>query len=105
MSQYRAPLAEMQFVLNELAGLEQVAQLPGYEDAAPDTAAAILEEAAKFATDALDPLNIVGDRHGSKWLGNGNVPTAPGVKAAYAQYCENGWMGRNKSPEFACEWL
>ena len=72
MSTYRAPLQDMQFVLNELAGLDQVAKLPGFEDATPDTVAAILEEAAKFATDVLDPLNApatararaTGRRHG-----------------------------------------
>jgi len=105
MSQYRAPLAEMQFVLNELAGLEQVAQLPGYEDATPDTAAAILEEAAKFATDVLDPLNIVGDRVGSKRLDDGTVQTPPGFKQAYEQYCENGWLGLNKNPDFGGQGL
>ena len=57
MSQYRAPLAEMQFVMTELAGLDEIAALPGYEDATPDTVAAILEEAGKFAADVLDPLN------------------------------------------------
>jgi acyl-CoA dehydrogenase len=57
MSTYRAPMQEMQFVLNELAGLEQVGKLPGYEDATPDTVAAILEEASKFADRGARPLN------------------------------------------------
>ena len=65
MSQYHAPLAEMQFVMTELAGLGELAKLPGFEDATPDTVAAILEEAAKFATDVLDPLNRVGRSAGS----------------------------------------
>src|SRR5438552_3480018 len=65
MSQYHAPLKEMQFVMNELAGLEQVGKLPGFEDATPDTVAAILAEAAKFATEVLDPLNAIGDREGA----------------------------------------
>ena len=62
MSTYRAPLAEMEFVMNELGGLAQVAALPGFEDATPETASAILEEASKFATNVLDPLNVPGDR-------------------------------------------
>ena len=53
MSTYQAPLAEMQFVLTELAGLEQVSKLPGFEEATPDVAMAILEEASKFATEVL----------------------------------------------------
>ena len=54
MSAYAAPLKDMRFVLNELAGLGAVAKLPGYEDATPETVDAILEEAAKFAP--LDQL-------------------------------------------------
>ena len=54
----------MHFVMNELAGLGEVAQLPGFEDATPDTVAAILEEADKFATEVLDPLNRVGRSRG-----------------------------------------
>ena len=64
MSQYRAPLAEMQFVMTELAGLGEIAKLPGFEDATPETVAAILEEADKFATGVLDPLNRIGDQQG-----------------------------------------
>ena len=61
MSSYVAPLKDMRFVLNELAGLGEVAKLPGYADATPDTAGAILDEAAKFATEVLDPLNQSGE--------------------------------------------
>ncbi|HET9763105.1 MAG TPA: acyl-CoA dehydrogenase [Casimicrobiaceae bacterium] len=105
MSQYHAPLKEMHFVLDELAGLEQVAQLPGFEDATPDTVAAVLEEAAKFATEVLDPLNAVGDREGARRLEDGSVRTAPGFKEAYLQYCANGWNGLTKNPEFGGQGL
>ena len=105
MSQYHAPLKEMHFVLGELAGLEQVAQLPGFEDATPDTVAAVLEEAAKFATEVLDPLNAVGDREGARRLDDGSVRTAPGFKEAYLQYCANGWNGLTKNPEFGGQGL
>ncbi|HEX7250926.1 MAG TPA: acyl-CoA dehydrogenase N-terminal domain-containing protein, partial [Burkholderiales bacterium] len=56
MSAYQAPLKDIRFVLNELAGLAAVAKLPGYEEATPDTVDAILEEAAKFASEVLDPI-------------------------------------------------
>src|SRR5262245_1555688 len=56
MSQYQPPLADMHFLMTEIAGLQQIASLPGYEDATPDTVAAILEEAGKFASGVLDPL-------------------------------------------------
>ena len=100
MSQYHAPLAEMQFVLTELAGLADVAQLPGCEDATADTVAAILEEAGKFATDVLDPLNPVGDRAGVELAADGSVRTPPGFREAYRQFCELGWNGLAKDPEY-----
>src|SRR5207302_1801389 len=99
MSTYRAPMQEIQFVMNELAGLEQVGKLPGYEDATPDTVAAILDEAAKFATEVLDPLNAVGDREGATWNADGSVKTPTGFKDAYRRFAENGWNGLTKNPE------
>ena len=99
MSTYRAPMQEIQFVMSELAGLEQVGKLPGYEDATPDTVAAILEEASKFATEVLDPLNAVGDREGATWQEGGKVKTATGFKDAYRRFAENGWNGLTKNPE------
>ena len=90
MSQYVAPLKDMRFVLNELAGLEEVAKLPGYADATPDTVDAIMEEAAKFASEVLDPLNYTGDQEGSQWR-DGAVKMPKGFKDAYKQYVEAGW--------------
>jgi alkylation response protein AidB-like acyl-CoA dehydrogenase len=105
MSTYHAPLPEMQFVLNDVAGLSQVASLPGFEDATPDTVTAILEEAGKFATEVLDPLNATGDREGSKLLSDGTVKTPAGFKAAYRQYIENGWNGLTKPSEYGGQHL
>src|SRR6266536_980466 len=105
MSQYHAPLKEMQFVLKELAGLEQVGRLPGFEDATSDTVAAILAEAAKFATEVLDPLNAVGDREGARRLDDGSVKTPTGFKDAYLQYCANGWNGLTKISDFGGQGL
>src|SRR6266404_6182777 len=99
MSTYQAPLKDMKFVLHELAGLEEVAKLPGYEEASPDTVDAILEEAAKFATGVLDPINYSGDQEGSKWA-DGAVRTPKGFREAYQQFCEGGW---NALP-FEAEW-
>ncbi len=105
MSTYHAPLQEMKFVLNEIAGLAQIAKLPGFEDAAPDTVAAILDEAAKFATNVLDPLNGPGDREGATLLPDGSVKTPAGFKQAYRQFIENGWNGLTKNPEFGGQGL
>ncbi|HTP61693.1 MAG TPA: acyl-CoA dehydrogenase [Burkholderiales bacterium] len=90
MSSYTAPLKDMRFVLKELAGLEAVAKLPGYEEATSDTVDAILEEASKFASEVLDPLNYSGDQEGSNWK-DGKVTTPKGFKEAYKQYTEGGW--------------
>src|SRR5437762_10004243 len=99
MSTYRAPLKDMKFVLNELAGSGEVGKLPGYEDATPDTVDAILEEASKFASGVLDPINYSGDQEGSQWT-DGSVKTPKGFKDAYKQFCEGGW---NALP-FEAEW-
>src|SRR3989454_1101274 len=99
MSTYQAPLKDMRFALNELAGLGEVAKLPGYADATPDTVDAILEEAAKFASGVLDPINYSGDQEGSKWA-DGSVRTPKGFREAYKQFCEGGW---NALP-FEAEW-
>jgi alkylation response protein AidB-like acyl-CoA dehydrogenase len=105
MSTYRAPIADLQFVLNDLAGLPAVAALPGFEEATPDVVGAILEEASKFATDVLDPLNAVGDRDGARRGEDGSVSTPPGFKDAYWKFCENGWNGLAKSPEYGGQGL
>ncbi len=64
MTEYHAPLREMRFVLDELAGMAGLARLPGYEEATPDLIDAILGEAGKLASEVLAPLNQVGDRVG-----------------------------------------
>ncbi len=91
MSGYAAPLTEMRFALDAIAGLGEIAALPGYEAAAPsETVDAILEEAAKFAGEVLAPLNTVGDRERSR-LENGAVRTPTGFKAAYDAFVAGGW--------------
>jgi alkylation response protein AidB-like acyl-CoA dehydrogenase len=99
MSSYQAPLKDMRFALNELAGLAEVSKLPGYHDATPDTVDAILEEASKFASEVLDPINYSGDREGSKFA-DGEVRTPKGFGDAYKKFCEGGW---NALP-FEAEW-
>jgi len=105
MSAYHAPLADMDFVMNELAGLSQVATLPGFEEATPDTVAVVLEEAGRFASEVLDPLNAPGDREGAKLLPDGSVKTPEGFKAAYRQFVAAGWNGVNKPVEYGGQHL
>ncbi len=94
MSTYAEPLADMQFVLNELADLPGVAALPGCEEATPETVAAVLEEANKFTGGVLAPLNYPGDVAGCRW-DDGAVTTPEGFADAYRQYIEGGWNGLN----------
>ena len=77
MSTYSAPIDDMQFVVKELIGLEQISSLPGCEEATPDLIDAVIEEAGKFATGVLDPLNWPGDQHGAR-LEEHVVTAAPG---------------------------
>jgi 3-(methylsulfanyl)propanoyl-CoA dehydrogenase len=104
MSVYTAPLKDMRFVLNELAGLSEVAKLPGYEEATPDTVDAILEEAARFAAEVLDPLNRSGDREGSNWA-DGEVRTPKGFRDAYRKFAEGGWNALPFEPDWGGQGL
>jgi alkylation response protein AidB-like acyl-CoA dehydrogenase len=104
MSAYVAPLKDMKFVMQELAGLAEVGKLPGYEEATPDIVDAILEEASKFSSQVLDPLNYSGDQEGSKWH-DGEVATPRGFKEAYRKYVEGGWGALPVSSEFGGQGL
>lgn len=97
MAPYQAPLRDMQFVFRELAGLEEISKLPGYEEAA-EVAAPVLEEAAAFAAGVLDPINQSGDKQGCTWR-DGSVTTPKGFKEAYAQFARAGWIGLAVPPE------
>jgi alkylation response protein AidB-like acyl-CoA dehydrogenase len=89
---YIAPIKDMLFVMKELAGLEDIATLPGSEDANLDTAQAVLEESAKLCGEVLAPLNVEGDRNPSSWK-DGVVTATPGFKEAFRQFSEGGWQG------------
>ncbi len=104
MSTYVAPVKDMLFAMNELAGLQEIVGLPGNEEVSSDLVEAILDEAGKFASEVVDPLNKVGDKQGNKW-NNGVVTTADGFKEAYATFCETGWNGMPASTEFGGQGL
>src|SRR5215469_217399 len=87
---YRAPLREMRFVIEELLPTEQLRSAPQLADYSPELAQSVLEEAARFAENVLDPLNQPGDVAGARWTPEG-VLTAPGFREAYAQFVAGGW--------------
>lgn len=91
MPEYKAPLRDMNFVLNEVLEMDKhYASLPGCEEASPDMVSAIVEEGAKFAERVLAPLNQVGDQQGCQWSEEG-VKTPEGFRDAYQQFVEGGW--------------
>jgi alkylation response protein AidB-like acyl-CoA dehydrogenase len=101
---YRAPVTDMLFVMKELAGLEAVAKLPGFEEAGLDTAQAVLEECARFNENVIAPLDRAGDTDPSSWR-DGVVRTTPGFKAAFKQFAEGGWQGLQHSTAFGGQGL
>jgi len=104
MTTYSAPLKDMRFAMHELAGLDEVAQLPGYEDTSPDLVDAVLDGAATFAADVWGPLNKSGDAEGVKWH-DGKVTTPAGFVEAYRQFVESGWNGLRFDPAFGGQGL
>ncbi|MBC5766303.1 acyl-CoA dehydrogenase C-terminal domain-containing protein [Ramlibacter albus] len=101
---YRAPVKDMLFDIRHLAGIDQIAQLPGFEEAGFETAQAVLEECAKFNEGVVAPLNVAGDLQPSSWK-DGVVTTTPGFKDAYKQYAEGGWQGLQHPTDFGGQGL
>jgi len=101
---YIAPVKDMLFNIEHLARIDQIAQLPGFEDADLGTAQAVLEESAKFNEDVLAPLNWEGDKNPSAWK-NGVVTATPGFKEAYKQFAQGGWQGLQHPVEFGGQGL
>ncbi|MEY4345432.1 MAG: hypothetical protein RL032_1264 [Pseudomonadota bacterium] len=101
---YVAPVKDMLFNIEHLANIEQVAQIPGFEDAGLDTAQAVLEEAAKFNEGVLSPLNWDGDKNPSSWK-DGVVTATPGFKEAFKQFVDAGWQGLQHPAEFGGQGL
>ncbi len=103
MNVYKAPLRDFHFLINEVADFGSIAKLPGYEEV-PDIADAVLEEAGNFASNVLDPLNVVGDREGARFV-DGEVVTPKGFKAAYHQFADAGWVGLPMPTEYGGQGL
>ncbi|WP_374597074.1 acyl-CoA dehydrogenase [Sphingosinicella sp.] len=101
---YTAPITEQRFVLETIADLPGLAQLPHFEAATADLVDAILEEAGKLSAGVFAPLNRVGDTEGAK-LANGVVTLPAGVREAYAAYVEGGWMTLGADPAWGGQGL
>lgn len=104
MPVYQAPLRDFQFVLNELLDVYQQDDVKGFDEIDADLVNAILQGMADFSTEIMLPLNPIGDLEGCR-LEEGQVKTATGFKAAYAQFVENGWATLTSDPEFGGQGL
>src|SRR5256885_5866322 len=101
---YRAPIQDMLLALNHGAGLQAAMKAGHYGDFDADITAAVLEEAGKFASDVLAPLNRVGDESGIKLVDN-KVSTAPGWPEAYQRWTAAGWNAVSAREEFGGQGL
>ncbi|WP_250518041.1 acyl-CoA dehydrogenase C-terminal domain-containing protein [Caballeronia sp. ATUFL_M1_KS5A] len=106
MGQYAAPLRDMQFVLHEVLNVEaELKSMPKHADLDADTINQVLEEAGKFCSEVVFPLNQSGDREGCTYEGDGVVKTPAGFKEAYRQYIDAGWPALGCDPEYGGQGL
>ncbi len=99
MPAYHAPVDSVLFLLGDVLGFHRHANLPGFADATPEAAEAILREGGRFAEEVLAPLNRIGDVEGCMRHADGSVTTPPGFREAYRQFAEGGWIGLAGDPE------
>src|SRR4051812_24185278 len=102
---YKAPVEDMNFLLNDVFQIDRYDNLAGFSDASSDVREAILGEAAKLAEEVLQPLNRVGDLEGCKRADDGSVTTPKGFKEAFKQVAEGGWLGLSAPTEFGGQGL
>src|ERR1700754_3299712 len=105
MPTYKAPLEDVNFLLNDVFQIDRYDNLPGFSDASADVREAILGEAAKLAEEVLQSLNRVGDLEGCKHNADGSVTTPKGFKEAFKQVAEGGWLGLSAPAEYGGQGL
>jgi len=102
---YTAPTRDTRFVVNEMLDLASYGNLPGFENASADMIDTVINEAGKFCSEVLAPINQIGDEQGCTRHEDGSVTTPEGFKAAYDAYVESGWGTIAKPEEFGGQGL
>jgi len=105
MPTYRAPVEDVSFLLNDVFQIDRYNNLPGFSDASADVRSAIIDEAAKFSEQVLQPLNHSGDLEGCTRHDDGRVSTPKGFKDAFKQLADGGWLGLSATAEFGGQGL
>ena len=105
MPTYTAPTRDTRFVINEMLDLASYSDLPGFENATQDMTDTVVNEAGKFCSEVLAPINQAGDEHGCTRHEDGSVTTPPGFKEAYDAFCESGWGTLSAEEEFGGQGL
>lgn len=104
MTDFKAPVSEISFVINDLLNVDQLTSIAEFAEATPELIDAVVEEAGKFASDVFAPLNRIGDIQHSKAV-DGEVKTPKGFKEAYQRFVENGWLTLAQSPDYGGQGL
>ncbi len=104
MADYKAPIEELSFVLNDLFNIESLTAIPEFSEATPDLVEAVVQEAGKFAAEVIAPLNRQGDIQHSK-ADKGVVSTPDGFKEAYALFQQSGWTSLAQDPNYGGQGL
>lgn len=105
MPVYKAPVQDTLFLLNDVFNIEKYGNLPGFEEATPETIEAILGEAAKLTEEVFQPLNRIGDTQGCKRNDDASVTTPKGFKEAYQAFAAGGWIGLAVDPKYGGQGL
>jgi alkylation response protein AidB-like acyl-CoA dehydrogenase len=104
MSDYRAPIRDINFVLEQIAGINGLSELPGFEEATPELVAAVVDEAARLSSEVVAPTNQPADRQGARIVDDG-VVQADGLGAVYQQLIDGGWISLPFSPDWGGQGL
>ncbi len=99
MTDYRPPLRDLRYVLDEISGLPGVLDNDQFEHLDTDTIHLVLEEVGRFMSEVVAPTNVDGDQIGTVW-NDGVVTTPDSFKKAYKQLVDSGYGSIPFDPNF-----